>query len=112
MAPLWTSDQIKNIFGTFQKNSYQPEYLTLEANNLSRLFSNGVSSNNGGLFGNIDLQTAMLLSNGDLAGVNMNNLMLLNLWDGNQVTSGQMVAPSALNASQIDKNVFSRYNQK
>ena len=50
----------------------------------------------------------MLLSNGDLAGVNMNNLMLLNLWDGNQVTSGQMVAPSALNASQIDKNVFSR----
>ena len=68
--------------------------------------------NNGGLFGNIDLPTAMLLSNGNLGGMNMNNLMHLNLLGGNQVTADQMVALSALNAAQIDKNVFSRYNQK
>merc|ERR1712235_48077 len=65
-----------------------------------------------GLFGNIDLPTAMLLSNGNLGGINMNNLMHLNLLGGNQVTADQMVALSALNAAQIDKNVFSRYNQK
>ena len=75
------------------------------------LFNKG-DGNNGGLFGNIDLPTAMLLSNGNLGGMNMNNLMSLNLLGGNQVTSDQMVALSALNAAQIDKNVFSRYNQK
>ena len=103
-APISGSDYL--LYQSLQRgdNSFNPF--------LFGLFNKGDSSNNGGLFGNIDLPTAMLLSNGNLAGMNMNNLMSLNLLGGNQVTSDQMVALSALNAAQIDKNVFSRYNQK
>ena len=102
-APISGSDYL--LYQSLQRgdNSFNPF--------LFGLFGNK-GDNSGGPFGNIDLPTAMLLSNGNLAGMNMNNLMSLNLLGGNQVTSDQMVALSALNAAQIDKNVFSRYNQK